>query len=318
MLGQLFLFGALAEFFDFGPAAFAFAQFVLDRLHLLAQKVLALLLVDVRFDARADLLGKLEHLDFLVQVVHHQFGSLKQARGFQQFLLVLDADLEVRGDKVDEERRALDVLDRVGRLARQVRREVHDLHSELLNRADARLQLDLAVVVVLDERRDVGPEVRLGLRELVDLETPLPLNHNRLRAIGHLDQLQDGGDGAVLVQVGRLGFFDVRALLRHHADQAIRRKGLLDQFQRGIAPDRDREHDAGEEHRVAEGQDREAIRDVRRAHLFFFVGGREGDALLWILIEHPEGKVIYHHSRSGRFNIRGRLDKQPGRAVAVL
>ncbi len=260
------------------------AQLVLDGLELLAQEELPLLLVHVGLDLGPDLLGDLEHADLLLEVVQDQLGPVEQGARLQQALLFLDVDLQVRRDKVDQEARALDVLDRVGRLARQVRRQVDDLDGQLLDRADAGVELDRVYVArrVLLDGPDPGGEVGVELLVPLDLDPALALDHDAHRPVGHLDQLEDGGRRADLVQVVGAGRLHLGALLGDHADQPVAGVGVLDQLQAGVAPDRDRQHDPGVQDRVAERQDGERVRQLGRVHLALLVGRQEGDGLLGV------------------------------------
>ena len=73
-LGHAGGFDLLGELLDFLGLVVAFAELLLDRLHLLAQEVLALVLADLGLHLRLDLRAELEHLELLdqdaVQVVH--------------------------------------------------------------------------------------------------------------------------------------------------------------------------------------------------------------------------------------------------------
>src|SRR5260370_26137268 len=64
---HLRLFDFLFDLFDFGAARVSLAQLLLDRLELLAQVVLALILVELSLNLRLDLVAKLEHLHLAAQ-----------------------------------------------------------------------------------------------------------------------------------------------------------------------------------------------------------------------------------------------------------
>ena len=73
-LGHAGRFDLLGELLDLLGLIVAFAELLLNRLHLLAQEVLALVLADLGLHLRLDLRAELEHLELLdedpVQVVH--------------------------------------------------------------------------------------------------------------------------------------------------------------------------------------------------------------------------------------------------------
>ena len=266
-------------------AAVVLAQFVLNGLHLLAKQELALLLVHVGAHLRADFLAQLEHLDFLLEVVEHEVGALAEARRSEDGLLLVGARLQVRGDKVDEERRAFDVLDGEGGLARQVRREMHDLDGQLLQHRHAGAALRVVLVERrLVERGHLGAQVGLRLDVFLYLKPTAALDDDGLRAVGHLDELQDGGERAGGVQVFRPRLLGVGVFLRHHADQLVGGERVFDELEAGVAPDSNREDDAREEDGVAERQDGQRLRQVGAAHRLFFVGGGQRNGLVGKLV----------------------------------
>src|SRR5271163_1643002 len=61
---HLRLFDLLLDFFDFGTARVALAEFLLNRLKLLAQVILALIFVELGLHLRLDFVPEFEHLDF--------------------------------------------------------------------------------------------------------------------------------------------------------------------------------------------------------------------------------------------------------------
>src|SRR5690606_39336842 len=64
VIRELLLLGPLPQLTDLGSSAFALSELILDSLHLLAQKVFALLLVDIRLDLGTNPLGEPQHLEF--------------------------------------------------------------------------------------------------------------------------------------------------------------------------------------------------------------------------------------------------------------
>ena len=76
------------------------AQFLLDRLHLLVEVVLALALLHLRLHAAADALFHLLHVDLAFDQADQQFQAAADVQRFQQLLLVGHAHAQVRGDRV--------------------------------------------------------------------------------------------------------------------------------------------------------------------------------------------------------------------------
>src|SRR5690606_9774142 len=83
VIRELLLLGPLPQLTDLGSSAFALSELILDSLHLLAQKVFALLLVDIRLDLGTNLLGELQHLEFAVQCRHYLLGAIHESPRFK-------------------------------------------------------------------------------------------------------------------------------------------------------------------------------------------------------------------------------------------
>ena len=77
--------GLLDLVFELGElvAAFLVAELLLDRLHLLVEIVLALRLLHLALDARADALLDLQHGDFALHQAEHLLEPLGDGRRFE-------------------------------------------------------------------------------------------------------------------------------------------------------------------------------------------------------------------------------------------
>ena len=91
-------------------ATFVVAEFLLDRLHLLVEVVLALGLLHLALDARADLLLDLQHRDLALHQAHHLLKALGDGQRFQDSLAIGDLDGEMRRHGVRELREIRDLL----------------------------------------------------------------------------------------------------------------------------------------------------------------------------------------------------------------
>jgi hypothetical protein len=98
LLGQPRLGDALFQFAHLVAAVLAVAEFLLDRLHLLVEVVLALRLLHLALDARADALLHLQHGDLALHHAEHLLQALRDGGERQDLLLLRDADRQVRGD----------------------------------------------------------------------------------------------------------------------------------------------------------------------------------------------------------------------------
>jgi hypothetical protein len=110
LLGELGVLDLLLELLDI-VALVAVAQLLLNGLHLLVQIVLALGLLHLPLDARADLLLHLQDGDL---ALHQRVDALEPARDhgdLEDVLLVGDLDGEMRGDGVGELGIVLDLAD---------------------------------------------------------------------------------------------------------------------------------------------------------------------------------------------------------------
>ena len=77
---------------DLGLLLVALAELVLDRLHLLAQEVLALALVDLGLDLRLDLGPEPDHLELAGEDLREAAQPLGDVDLLEQLLLLLDRD----------------------------------------------------------------------------------------------------------------------------------------------------------------------------------------------------------------------------------
>ena len=121
-------FDLLAQLLDLLGLIVAFAELLLDRLHLLAQEVLALVLADLGLHLRLDLRAELEHFELLdqdpVQVVHPR----ADVERLEHLLLDRRADgRQARGDEVGEPPGLGDVGGQRLQIVGQQRRQRHDL-----------------------------------------------------------------------------------------------------------------------------------------------------------------------------------------------
>ena len=95
-LGFLELF---AQHVDFGLLGILFAKFLLNGAQLLAQQVLALLLVHLRPGVVVDVALQLQHLDFVAEVLVHQPQRIGASAGFQQRLLLRISRLRIEASR---------------------------------------------------------------------------------------------------------------------------------------------------------------------------------------------------------------------------
>ena len=123
LLGQVGLVDALAQLVDLGLGLVGLAQLFLDGLQLLAQHVLALVLVHLRLHLVLDLGAELQHFQLPVHEGGERAQPARQVGLFEQLLLVLGLEAHGRGDEVAERRRVVDAggrhLELVGQIGHQ-------------------------------------------------------------------------------------------------------------------------------------------------------------------------------------------------------
>jgi hypothetical protein len=255
LLRQLGLTDALLEFDDLVAGVVGLAELALDRLHLLVQIVLALSLLHLALDARADLLLDLQHRDLALHQGVDPLQPARHAEQLQQRLLVGDLHRQVRRDGVGQLARVGDVRDRAQRLGRHLLVQL-DVVLELL---DHRARQGFGLVALLFLLGDVGDLglVELGLAgELVDGGAALALDQHLHGAVRELEQLQHGGDDADLVDARRRRIVVRRVLLRRQHDLLVAAHDLVERADRFVPPDEERHHHVRENHDIPQGQHR--------------------------------------------------------------
>ena len=253
-LGELGLLDALLELGQLVAAVLGFAQLLLDRLHLLVEVVLALGLLHLALDARADALFHLQDADLSFHEGEHLLKPRRNRRDLEQLLLVGYLQGQMRGNGIRQLRGILDLVDRNQHLGRNLLVELDVLLELRDHRAGQRLDF-LAVLVALAHLAGAGDEERIDLGEFLDLGAHAAFDQHLHGAVGQLQQLQDRADRADRIHVGRarivlgrvaLGDEENLLILLHHVFE--RAHGLLAAHEQG--------HDhVREDHDVPERKD---------------------------------------------------------------
>src|SRR6266540_7048012 len=146
------------------------AQLLLDRLHLLAEDVLALGLVERRLDLALDLLLQLEDLVLLRQEHAEVAQPLDDVARLEQVLALLQREIRARCDEVGEVRRVVGVLRGHRELGEDGAAVVDVALEQRLHAAQLGLTLD-GVAEVLDDRFEADLEEARLLRVAGDADT---------------------------------------------------------------------------------------------------------------------------------------------------
>ena len=130
LLGHLRLFDLLLQLVDLVALLVLAAQFLLDRLHLLVEVVLLLRLLHLLLHARLDAAVHLELVDLGFEDAGDAVEALDGRDDLEQVLLLVDADQQVRGDRVGELARIVHAHGGNHRVVVQVVRELDVLLEE--------------------------------------------------------------------------------------------------------------------------------------------------------------------------------------------
>ncbi len=235
----------LAQPLDLGGVLVALAKLFLDGAHLLAQQVLALILVDPGLDLGLDLLAELEHRQLAGQYLGQPLKLGAHAVERQHLLLFGHAAAEQQrhGQQVCQAPWVI-LVDQLGvQLLAGLGQQLQDLAGQPDQVAHQRLGRHVVLGLVGEEPHP-RPEVWLGLDDLLDLEALDPLDRDAQSIVGQPQQPVDHRSRADLVEV--LGGDVLGALLlvlqRHQADDLLVHHRLVDQPDRLLLPDRQRDH----------------------------------------------------------------------------
>ncbi len=258
-LGHPRRFDFLAQFLDFLGLIVAFSQLLLNRLHLLAQEVFALVLANLRLDLRLDARPELEHLELLdqdpVQAVHPRADVERLEH------LLLDGG----GDSRQAGRNEIGQptwLRYVGRQRLQIvgqqRRQRHHLLEVRLDVAQQRVDLEVVGVVDgFDGRRDASLQIRTRLRHTVEGQARQSLDNQPQAAVGQLEHLVDVAGGTDAVQIRLLRLLHRGIALGKDANQLARGYGFVNQPDGAFPRHRERHERIREKHGVPQRQNRQ-------------------------------------------------------------
>ena len=244
----------LAQFGNLGLAVLALAKLLLDLAKLLAQDVLALASGQRFLRLLADLLGQPQHLDLLGEVAQQLVEPFAGVERLQQVLLLGRREVRDIGDEVGQRRRRLNLLDGRGDLGRQVGQQRNRLAGALLQLVHARGDLGgkhLGLADLVDARH----QERIARQEFEHAEAPYAAGHQMMIAVRRGDIAQDFAHGADAMEMLGARRLDRGVALQQHADRLVRLRCRLGAGDRLLAAERERHHDAGEQHRIAGRQD---------------------------------------------------------------
>ena len=311
LVGHGRLLDLLAQLGGLGDRRIVLAELLLDRLHLLAQDVLALGLVHLGLDLGLDSALQLEDLDLLGEERRCQPQPVRDVDRLEQLLALLGRHLRAVGGHVGQQPTVDDVAGGDRHLRRHRGAAVHVLLDLAVDRGHQRLDLERLLAGVVDDL-DACLEVRIGLQQVEQPDAALALDDRADRAVLQPDDLGDLGEGADRVEL--VDAADLLLLARSLGDQRDRlgrADGAVERLDAPVPPDGERHDHLGEDHRVAEcheGQDLDVLQ-LGAVAVVHSVGLDLGDLLVRVVSCHA---AVLLGSMPGRAPHRARPHRRIG------
>ena len=182
---------------------------------------------------------------------------------FEQVLLLVDADQQVRGDRVGELARIVDAHGGDHRVVVQVVRQLHVLLEQRHDAAHRALGVAAGLALLRQHLDDDAVEALVFLpldraRAIDALDQHLDV------AVGQLQALDDVGDAAHRVDVFGPRVVDRRVVLRREEDALVLEQRVLERARRRRPSDDERHHHVREHDDVPQRDDREGFVDFQR------------------------------------------------------
>ena len=248
----------LAVLLDFVTAIFALAQFLADGVHLLAQVVFALRLLDLLFRLLLDLLADFAHFQLVRQHLHQMLHLLRQPVGLKKLLRLFHIDAHVRCQKVDEQSRLLQLLDETHRLVGELRNQLRQPRRHVQEIAAQRL-FDDGVLDNVGVQTNARLEVRIGRRPFDHAEAFQPLDEDRQRAVVGAHHPVDDGCRPDLKNLRRRGNLHRGVPHRHQPDHPVALVNVFDELHRTRNPHGQRHHNVRKCDSIAQWEDRQLV-----------------------------------------------------------
>ncbi len=258
VLRHLALFDLFLQLVDLVALFILATEFLLDRLHLLVEVVLLLrllhLLLDARLDAAIDL--QLVHLDF--EDAGDTVQPLDRRDDLEQVLLLVDADEQVRGNRVGELARIVHANGGDHRVVVQVVRQLHVLLEQRHDPAHRLLRVG-ARLALLRQHFDHDAVEALVFFPLDRARAVDAFDEHLDVAVGQLQALDDVGHATHGKDVFGPGIVDRRIMLRREEDALVLEQRMFECARGRRSPDHERHHHVRENDDVAQRDDREGL-----------------------------------------------------------
>ena len=220
VLGIVALGKFLAVRFDIRRLVVLVAQFLLNRLDLLAQVIVLLDLFHLLAHAHADLALHLKYLKLTCQNLIEKLHAVLDIDLLKERLPVLNLETQVARDEVAQASRIVENRHGNKRLGGNLLAEFHPLLEFMHDGACQSLHLHgfLHDLGVFDDRH-LGKGFQLFIR--FDCRTLLPLDEHAQSAARKLQQLAHLGDRADIVEIFLSRLISLGILLRHEQDLTV-------------------------------------------------------------------------------------------------
>ncbi len=266
------LFDALGQLLDFVGRILQIAEFLLNRLHLFVQIILALAFLHLLLDPAANALFDLQDVDLAFHQGQQMLEAFAQILDLQDFLLLVQLERHVGGDSVGQPTGIIDAGDRGQHLAGDFLVELDVLVEGIEQRAHQRLDfLGRALVQHRLQQRDFGDETGLGFGEAMEAN-PLATFHQDLdRAVRQPQQLQHVRQGTDSVDIAGLGVVHLGAALSDQYDAFVALHRQVERMDGLFTADKQRDDHVRVHHHVAERQYRHQCVTGQTVEVGFFL-----------------------------------------------
>src|SRR5208283_3005808 len=247
-----------AQLFDFGLRVVDVAKFLLNGLHLLAQKIFALVLADLFLNLLVDLAG---------EFADQRFQALAHVGRFDQLLAQQRGETGQRsGDEVGQAAGIVDVQGRVLQIVGELRRAADDIAEKLLRVTHQGLDFGVLFAHKIGFRFNGGAQKWAQAEEFDDADALKSFQKDHNIAVGHFDGLVDFGERADFMQIGSGGILNPRIQLGNNAKELFFASKRTDEGQRAFAAYGQRQNGAREQYSVPDRKDSKRF----GYHMLFF------------------------------------------------
>ena len=265
-LGQRRLLDLLTEIVRLRRHRVSFAQLTLDGANLFTQEKIALALRHRAGDVVLNLGAERGDFELAIQQRLEAVEPLFDVHRLDQFLALVESQVEIPRDQVGEIAARLGVDGRDLDLVRQSRVELDDLLELPVGIPGQRGHLD-GITTEFLQHLDLRAKIRLLRFVPGNPHPPQALHQHPDGVVRELQHLQHARTATVLIQVIRERHRDIRLLLEHEREQAVPLHDVINEPDALSGIDQQRRDHAGENDDVGQAEDREGGRKRFRRRL---------------------------------------------------